>query len=98
MPRQIRRTKTDSALMLLIPAGEFFRGTDNPDAIGGDPDEAPMRQIFLNSFYIDQFEVTNSQYAIFLQATKTSPSPISLLLKMPLTPFLSPMPLRLCRK
>lgn len=44
--------------MVLIPAGEFIFGVD-----GGAPDELPERRIDLDAFYIDKFEVTNSEFA-----------------------------------
>jgi len=50
----------ESAPSSLIPAGKF---------IMGDDEESPQREIYLNGFYIDTYEVTVSQYAKFLQAT-----------------------------
>lgn len=50
--------------MILIPAGPFLRGTD----VGGF-DERPPREIFLDAFRIDRYEVTNYQYAQFASAT-----------------------------
>lgn len=48
--------------MVLVPAGEFWMGSDDPKA---EPDERPLRKIFLAAFYIDQFEVTNRRYKEF---------------------------------
>jgi len=42
--------------MILIPAGEFTMGSDLYN------DEKPSHQVFLDSYYIDQFEVTNALY------------------------------------
>jgi formylglycine-generating enzyme required for sulfatase activity len=59
--------------MILIPAGPFIRGTD----VGGF-DERPPREIFLDAFQIDRYEVTNYQYAQFASATghrKAGPPP-----------------------
>ncbi len=50
--------------MVLIPAGIFLRGTD-----AGGLDEGPPREIFLDAFQIDRYEVTNSQYGQFAAAT-----------------------------
>jgi formylglycine-generating enzyme len=50
--------------MVLIPAGPFIRGTDQ-----GGFDERPPREIFLDAFAIDRYEVTNHQYAQFAAAT-----------------------------
>jgi formylglycine-generating enzyme required for sulfatase activity len=74
LPKQIRRKK-DNGLMLLVPAGEFIRGTNDPASSGGDADESPRKSIYLSTYYIDQFEVTNSQYRVFLEATRKSPPP-----------------------
>lgn len=43
--------------MVLVPAGEFVFGVENQS-----PDEAPKRKINLKAFYIDRFEVTNTQF------------------------------------
>ncbi len=47
-----------------IPAGPFVRGTSR-----GGFDERPERIIYLDSFFIDRYEVTNAQYSAFLKAT-----------------------------
>lgn len=51
--------------MAMIPAGEFQRGSDDTEA--GD-DEQPVRMIYLDTFYIDRYEVTNAQYKQFVDA------------------------------
>jgi formylglycine-generating enzyme required for sulfatase activity len=48
--------------MVFVPAGEFLMGSDDPTA---DPDERPLRRVFVPAFYIDQFEVTNRRYKEF---------------------------------
>ncbi len=50
--------------MIVIPEGNFVRGSDVTRW-----DERPEQSVFLDSFEIDQFEVTNIQYTRFLQAT-----------------------------
>ena len=50
--------------MVLIPAGEFLMGTD--DRIR---DEKPLYVVYINSFFIDKFEVTNENYKKFVDAT-----------------------------
>lgn len=50
--------------MILIPAGLFLRGTD-----AGGLDEGPPREIFLDAFKIDRYEVTNAQYGQFAAIT-----------------------------
>ena len=48
--------------MVLVPAGAFLMGSNDPSA---DPDESPLRSVFVPAFYIDQFEVTNRRYRDF---------------------------------
>jgi len=50
--------------MVSIPAGPFIRGTDH-----GGFDEQPQRTLVLDAFAIDRYEVTNSQYQQFVEAT-----------------------------
>lgn len=77
--------KNESAVALqvdqvLVPAGEFVRGSDR----GDDPvmrqqygfpaplylDEHPQKKIHLKAFKIDTYEVTNAQYKAYILATK----------------------------
>lgn len=50
--------------MVTIPAGQFIRGTES-----GGFDEQPQRTIFLDTYSIDRYEVTNHQYQQFIMAT-----------------------------
>jgi formylglycine-generating enzyme required for sulfatase activity len=54
--------------MVFIPAGEFIMGTDQ-----GFKYEDPARRIYLNGFYIDRCEVTNTQYQRFVDSTGHNP-------------------------
>ena len=47
--------------MILIPAGEFEMGSNE-----GKDDEKPVHKVYLDAYYIDKYEVTNEQYAGFL--------------------------------
>jgi len=49
--------------MTLIPGGRFLMGDDQ-----GELDEQPARQVEVDSFFIDKYEVTNRQFARFLTA------------------------------
>lgn len=51
--------------MVEIPEGPFTMGST-----GGDPDEAPVHQIYLKSFYMDLKEVTQGEYERFVRMTK----------------------------
>jgi len=53
--------------MVLVPAGEFLMGS--PAGTDGLPDEQPQRRVYLSSFLIDRYEVTNEAYAKFVKTT-----------------------------
>lgn len=53
--------------MVLIRAGTFEMGGDNSEA---KPDEFPKHKVQLNSFWIDETEVTNAQFEKFVESTK----------------------------
>lgn len=55
--------------MAFIPAGPFEMGS----SVGAD-DEQPVHTVMLNAFYIDLYEVTNSQYAICVDAGVCDPT------------------------
>jgi len=69
----------DGKEMVLVPAGEFFMGTNKIDdekmhlKIGAVKplfvDQHPSRKIFLDSYYIDKYEVTNEEYKRFLDSS-----------------------------
>lgn len=63
-----------------IPAGKFWMGrahATNLDALDLVPrakmDDIPANRIYLDAFYMDKYEVTNADYARFLEATGTRP-------------------------
>ena len=49
--------------MELIPAGEFRMGSNS-----GGSNEKPVHSVYVDAFYMDTYEVTNAQYAEFLNA------------------------------
>jgi sulfatase modifying factor 1 len=51
--------------MILIPTGEFTMGSPENVGVG---DEHPQHKIYLDDFFISKYEVTNEQYAEFLNA------------------------------
>jgi formylglycine-generating enzyme required for sulfatase activity len=53
----------DDAQMTMIPAGKFQMGDNFYE---GSNDERPVHTVYLDTFYMDKYEVTNKQYAIFL--------------------------------
>ena len=50
--------------MILIPAGKFIMGTNERL-----PDEGPQHIVYLKSYWMDKYEVTNAQYKKFIDAT-----------------------------
>ena len=54
--------------MVLIPAGEFEMGSGT-----GDPDENPVHTVYLDAFYMDKYEVTNAEFAAFLNRKDRTP-------------------------
>ena len=54
------------AEMVVIPAGEFLMGSPEGE---GDDDEHPQHKVFVDTFYMDKYEVTNAQYKQFMDAT-----------------------------
>jgi len=56
--------KTDIENMVLIPGGKFLMGSNN-----FYPEERPVREVTVDSFYIDKYEVTNIDYRKFTDET-----------------------------
>lgn len=56
----LETTGKEGAPAMMVSAGAFTFGDD---------EEAPLREIYLDAYYIDKYEVTTSRYAKFLQAT-----------------------------
>ena len=72
----------DDSKMVLVPAGEFIMGTSQSQLqkiVQGRRDadalkkifahEQPQHRVYLDSFYIDKYEVTNRQFKKFVDAT-----------------------------
>ena len=51
--------------MVRIPAGSFEMGSTTEDA---DEDEQPVHIVYLDTFYMDEYEVTNAQFKVFVDA------------------------------
>ena len=66
----------DGAEMALIPGGEFLMGIEGRSSLADKlPDAYPAHKVYLDPFYIDKYEVTNSQYKRFVQE-KSAKSPL----------------------
>ena len=55
--------EADISNMELIPAGEFRMGDNS-----GASSEKPVHSVYVDAFYMDKYEVTNAEYAEFLNA------------------------------
>ena len=55
-----------------VKGGTFTMGRE--EGKGGYEDERPQHKVLLTDFNLEEHEVTNAQYANFLQATQPSPS------------------------
>ena len=64
----------DPVSMVTVAAGDFLMG--NPEGVGR-ADEWPQRTIYLDTFSIDQVEVTNERYLAFVTTTghRNPPNP-----------------------
>lgn len=50
----------DGMTLVYVPAGEFKMGSDSAD-------QRPVHTVYLDAYWIDQFEVTNAMYSICIQ-------------------------------
>ena len=56
-------TPKDGSPMLLVSAGEFLMGSEEYSK--ENPQETPVHSVYLESYYIDKYEVTNTRYERF---------------------------------
>ena len=61
------QTPAGGHTMVRVPEGVFVMGTED-----GLDDERPVHQVFIDEFLIDKFEVTNSKYSAYVEATGSS--------------------------
>lgn len=64
-PRILTLLDTLGHPLVFVPAGEFSMGSDESEY----EYERPVHGVFLTEYWIDQFPVTNAQFAQFVQAT-----------------------------
>jgi formylglycine-generating enzyme required for sulfatase activity len=57
-----------AARMIFVPASSFRMGNDEAEF-----DEAPFHRVRLDAYFIDEFEVTNGQYALCVEAGECNP-------------------------
>ncbi|NIN00160.1 MAG: SUMF1/EgtB/PvdO family nonheme iron enzyme [candidate division Zixibacteria bacterium] len=61
--QQLQKTIETQAELVLIPGGEFVMGKDD------EGDCSPAHKVYVDSFYMDKYEVTNAQYLEFCKET-----------------------------
>ncbi len=61
-------TVANNTTMVLVPAGPFEMGSES-----GSDAEKPVHTVTLDAFHIDQYEVTNAQYAACVDAGACKP-------------------------
>lgn len=58
-------SEKDGMILRYVPAGEFIMGSDDDYR---DDNAKPVHTVYLDSFWIDQTEVTNKMYALCVEA------------------------------
>lgn len=66
-PDSILRHASDYDKMSLIPGGQYFIGTNEP--IFETDHEGPEREVQLEKFYLDKYEVSNGDFKAFAKET-----------------------------
>lgn len=57
----------DNSTMVFVPAGAFWMGSSDSAPVA-EADEKPQHLVTLDAYWIDQYEVTNAQFAAFMNA------------------------------
>ncbi|HEX8136940.1 MAG TPA: bifunctional serine/threonine-protein kinase/formylglycine-generating enzyme family protein [Pyrinomonadaceae bacterium] len=70
-PAEPSGTPTLPAGMVYVLGGAFTMGRDEKD--GGDEYERPAHSVMVKPFFIDIYEVTNAEYAMFVKARNYRP-------------------------
>lgn len=68
-PGQKWASPVDNMVLVCVPAGEFLIGASDMD-VNSQSNEKPQHKVVLSAYWIDQTEVTNSQYQRCVQAGK----------------------------
>ena len=58
----------DGMVMVYVPAGDFLMGSTDDDRDARD-DEKPQHMVYLDAYWIDKTEVTNTMFQRFVDAT-----------------------------
>ncbi len=66
---QVKKFNTKLVELIYVQGGTFNMGSDD-----GQPDGRPMHKVTVDDFYIGRYEVTNLQFAAFLNSIKCNSS------------------------
>jgi formylglycine-generating enzyme required for sulfatase activity len=66
------KTSREAAPMVFVPGGIFPVGTDDYHA---DGEERPKIYVYVASFFLDKYEVTNERYGRFLEWSRSAADP-----------------------
>jgi formylglycine-generating enzyme required for sulfatase activity len=74
----MRTSEVDQMVQVYVPSGEFIMGSDDDEAKiaiegGRAYPEIPVNKVYLDGYWIDKYEVTNSQYALCVAAGACKP-------------------------
>lgn len=69
MNKALEENRSKWEEMVVVPAGIFVMGSNFRDEMSENArlEETPQREVYLDAFYIDKYEVTNAQYWAFLK-------------------------------
>ncbi len=63
------RTESPPEGMVWVPEGWFWMGSEEAMGIDRVPNSAPLQRVWVDGFWMDATEVTNAQFAAFVEAT-----------------------------
>ncbi len=69
MKKALEENREEWAEMVVIPAGSFLMGSKYREEMSQNArlEETPQREVYLDAFYMDKYELTNAEYWEFLQ-------------------------------
>ena len=71
-PGSVMQSRGDFRLMVYIPAGSFLMGAAEGDNVA-DADEKPLHEVELDAYWMDQYEVTHTDYSQCVAAGACQP-------------------------
>lgn len=72
LPIVTKVSQIDGMVLAYIPAGEYLMGSADTDG-SADPGEKPQHTVYLDTFWIDQTEVSNAMYKLCVNAAVCRP-------------------------